>query len=251
MFGCCTSGHEVDSEAELYLDKNFSKRGFPLDVKDKLSLPWKKICAEDLKTWLPVKWNADSTTKDILTIQGAKLRDLLPTLSVVHKDNIAHVLQNDGSWYLGETSTGFKKHMHGFGHHYFPGVAYYVGTFSEGLRNGKGLLIYPDGSWFLGLFLRDQKEFGENYDVEDHTTFIGTFDNEVAQGVGIIKFKDGSKYQGEVKNGVQDGKGTFEWANGNKYSGEWKDGKKHGSGDLYIHAEEKCYCTYWIEGEMQ
>jgi hypothetical protein len=86
----------------------------------------------------------------------------------------------------------------------------YLGEISEdGLRQGHGIMLYNDDSFYQGNWELDLK-----------------------QGIGHEKVFSGS-YFGEFQNGLRQGKGTY-WNNLTKevYSGDWHKGCKHGHGLL-------------------
>jgi len=83
----------------------------------------------------------------------------------------------------------------------------YKGEVENGLPNGQGTTIYPDGS-----------------------KYVGEYKDGLPNGQGTYTFGkgewDGDKYVGEWKNGEKNGQGTYTWSSGNKYEGEWKDEDK-------------------------
>ena len=70
-----------------------------------------------------------------------------------------------------------------------------------------GILIYKDGSKYIGEF-KDGK-FSEQ---------------------GTFTYKDGTTYFGEFVEGKFNGQGTHTTMDGKKYVGEWKDNLRHGKG---------------------
>lgn len=83
------------------------------------------------------------------------------------------------------------------------------GNYENGLLNGKGIEISPDG-----------------------TTYEGNFVGGLKEGIGKCKYADGSEYEGYFANGKPHGRGKLILLNGEKYEGEWKQGFKHGKGIL-------------------
>ena len=86
-----------------------------------------------------------------------------------------------------------------------------VGEWDDELKNGEGVLIFPDGSKATGVWK-----------------------NESMNGQGTFTFYDGSKYVGEYKYGKRNGQGTFTWLEGKKYVGEWKNGELNGQGTMTL-----------------
>ena len=80
----------------------------------------------------------------------------------------------------------------------------YTGEFHNGLRHGKGKLIFSEGDEYEGNFVNGQIE-----------------------GIGKLTIKDISQYSGQFKNGVYDGNGTFiDYIKAETYIGGFKNGYK-------------------------
>ena len=62
----------------------------------------------------------------------------------------------------------------------------FEGAFQDGLKNGAGRFVYPNGDIYKGMFSRDQRN-----------------------GAGIMVFKDGRVYKGQFMNDQIKGKGIF------------------------------------------
>lgn len=92
----------------------------------------------------------------------------------------------------------------------------YEGSFSEGKKNGTGVLYLNNGNVYSGEFF-----------------------NDVAEGKGKITFPNGNVYNGKFSNGSAVGRGRMKYANGDKYEGEFSDFKRQGNGILlYISGAE-------------
>ena len=146
----------------------------------------------------------------------------------------------------------------------------YNGTWNEEMKKeGKGILIKPDGSKYCGEFKNDKIE-GKGYYI-DHkgNIYKGEFVDESACGKGEILHSEikGYSYKGEFKNnkihgygveiipngniyrgyffeGEKDGYGKVEFEDGSSYEGEFKNGQINGKGK-YIWSDGKIY-----EGEF-
>ena len=79
------------------------------------------------------------------------------------------------------------------------------------IREGFGIMTYPDG-----------------------TKYEGEFKDGLKNGPGTETYKDGEKYQGDWRDGLRNGYGTFIFPNGTKYEGEFKDGLRNGQGTLIL-----------------
>ncbi|CAH0556095.1 unnamed protein product [Brassicogethes aeneus] len=89
----------------------------------------------------------------------------------------------------------------------------YRGDWKNGLMDGDGLRVYPDGSFYKGQFRRGKRH-----------------------GFGQIWYADDSFYSGDWFKDVRQGLGMFVCSNGNRYEGKWFDDLKHGEG-LYFHLD--------------
>ena len=59
----------------------------------------------------------------------------------------------------------------------------------EFLMDGKGILYYPSGDYYVGDFKEDKKEgFGMFYTEETKNYIIGQFSNDMINGLGIYHF---------------------------------------------------------------
>ena len=52
---------------------------------------------------------------------------------------------------------------------------------------------------------------------------MGTFQNDLANGIFKVEYKDGAVYEGNYRKGLKDGKGKFEFPDGNVYKGLFKN----------------------------
>ena len=88
----------------------------------------------------------------------------------------------------------------------------YIGEMKNGLRDGRGIMIF---------------NFGDKYE--------GDWKNDKREGRGVFYFKDGSIYEGGYKNNRRDGFGVLYYKNGDRYEGGFKDGLFNGNGIFYYH----------------
>ena len=84
----------------------------------------------------------------------------------------------------------------------------------EGMRHGRGLMFYKDGS---------------SYD--------GHWENNKKQGHGLFNSPDGAVYDGNWEDNEINGQGVMRTAENDTgsgvYNGEWKDGLRHGYGTFF------------------
>ncbi len=101
----------------------------------------------------------------------------------------------------------------------------YKGQWAEGVFDGKGTLVYNDGSMYQGEF-------------KDGLMCGGTY-----------IYADGISYRGSWEHGVMSGQGRLFDQNGKlMFSGKWNNGQKHGEGTSYYSNSEYEEAIY-VEGE--
>jgi hypothetical protein len=93
---------------------------------------------------------------------------------------------------------------------------HYVGEFDSenNCINGKGTLILPDG-----------------------TKYVGQFKNDKYHGFGTLIIPSGSKYVGEFKDGMEHGQATFYSCDGWVYEGPFRNNKYHGKGTVTMNGK--------------
>jgi len=86
----------------------------------------------------------------------------------------------------------------------------YVGTWRNGLREGKGTFTWTNGDVYKGQWLKDKRH-----------------------GAGEYAWTDGSKYKGNYSGGIRSGFGIYYYTNGTRYEGTWQNNVKHGIANYY------------------
>ena len=109
--------------------------------------------------------------------------------------------------------------------------AIYIGQWNkEGIRCGKGIQYWPDGSKYEGYWKNDMANGKGRLIHADGDVYEGTWYNDKANGSGSYSHVDGAKYIGDWKEDKQDGKGEEKWPDGSIYKGDYVNGKKHSHG---------------------
>ena len=134
----------------------------------------------------------------------------------------------------------------------------YEGKYKSGLRNGKGIMKWKDGSLYTGQWktgnIHGQGTFrykdGSQYRGEwrngkrsgigtiiwaDGAMYKGEFINDNIEGSGKMTFSDGSSHDGQWKNNSAEGYGVHIWESGTEYSGTWKNNLRQGNGICIYH----------------
>ena len=110
----------------------------------------------------------------------------------------------------------------------------YEGHIHENLPNGKGIMIFPDFTYYLGEF-SNGKVHRRNDSYSKRRSFKRSLTKN-PQNVKVVWTSNGNKYKGGIRNGVPDGYGKFYWENGTNYEGNWSNGNPHGKGKVYYQA---------------
>lgn len=110
----------------------------------------------------------------------------------------------------------------------YPDGTEYYGVFQNNApANGRGVLIFPNGSRYDGEFRGGSFNGCGQYtyaERENYSYYIGQFQNNAFNGLGTLTFDGGDRYIGEFRNGRCHGTGTFITANGTLKRSEWREG---------------------------
>eukprot|EP00802_Teleaulax_amphioxeia_P013294 Tamp_13344.p1 GENE.Tamp_13344~~Tamp_13344.p1 ORF type:complete len:392 (+),score=99.03 Tamp_13344:186-1361(+) len=116
-------------------------------------------------------------------------------------------LLQDGSVFQGSLKEG---RPHGFGTVTYADTdpkqrVRFAGEFEDGIRTGRGCLVWKDGAQYAGDWFADKPS-----------------------GFGVENYPDGSSYVGQYEEDMRHGYGTYTFPSGAKYEGCWFMGKRHG-----------------------
>lgn len=103
----------------------------------------------------------------------------------------------------------------------------------SGLKHGAGEEINPDGSKYIGFFVKGEKNGQGKLFYSHDAIYEGEFLNNKPEGTGVYQSK-GQVYEGSWKNGKMHGVGNCEWYDAEmqehellgRYFGEYRDGIK-------------------------
>lgn len=158
---------------------------------------------------------------------------------------------------------------------YFKNGVKYFGSIENGILNGKGTIILPNGIKFTGIFVDNKiqgfgrldynkKEFykgnfknlkrnGKGYyeNQENGLIYEGGWKNDEFENKGILKLSGNWVYDGYFKNGNKFGKGKVDYLkSGNFFFGDFKDNKKSGKGEMMWKLEKQYYKGEWFNDEL-
>ena len=117
----------------------------------------------------------------------------------------------------------------------------YIGQFKNGLKDGFGIEINPEGTYIYGNW-KDNKEdgyvriFNRNNEIifsgemisgkplkklNSNGVEVGCLIGDCENGFGHYLYENGDKYIGEWVNGIMQGYSTYQWGDNSKYVGEF------------------------------
>ena len=77
---------------------------------------------------------------------------------------------------------------------------------STGMRQGKGRVFYPNGSFYEGYWNEDLFQGRGRYiDLVEDSVYEGSFNKGTKEGHGILTDRDGDIYNGEWHNDLKHG----------------------------------------------
>ena len=141
--------------------------------------------------------------------------------------------------YDGNFAEGLRQ---GTGRLVYPNGDIYKGGFVKGQRHGTGIMLFKDGRFYKGQWANDHMRGKGLYKVSaeaDSLIIEGNFEDGVCQaGQAKIQYPSGEIYEGRVNGqGQRDGpSGRHFYLNGDVYEGAWADGRRAGRGKLSFHA---------------
>lgn len=128
----------------------------------------------------------------------------------------------------------------------------YAGYFVNGKYEGKGALVFTDGSFLSGTWKAGKLNGpGANFN-KDRDLYVGGFLNGEKSGAGTFIYADNGFLQGNFKNDQYDGRCIFIGSDGDIISDNiYANGKKNGQGYQYEVKTKKLYEGIWKDGEWQ
>ena len=108
-------------------------------------------------------------------------------------------------------------------------VVYGNGIYAECQKgnciDGRGILMFEDGSRYSGEFKNEIRTGYGGLELEDGSTYSGDFVNNLYHGQGTIRLQDGTEYQGVFDKGKMEGEINIRFASGHQFIGRFKHGE--------------------------
>jgi hypothetical protein len=151
-----------------------------------------------------------------------------------------YVWKESGTTYKGNWSNGIRQ---GKGYVIWSDGTFYGGDWLNGTQTGEGVLInttnltYRSGIWNNGSLVTDKLITGNIY-------------GDCQNNYGIYIWSNGDIYLGDYVNGERSGSGTYKWSIGDIYTGGWKGNLMDGYGD-YTYSDGTIKSGIWKENVLQ
>lgn len=109
----------------------------------------------------------------------------------------------------------------------------YDGQIVNGLKNGNGIIFYPNGATYEGGWRDDKFSGMGTFTWPDRSRYVGWHEYGQKNGFGKMFYANGDVYEGYWRYDRRSGKGTMHYINGYKYYGDWVNDVRHGYGVDY------------------
>ena len=108
----------------------------------------------------------------------------------------------------------------------------YDGDLVDGIREGKGVYRYDDGTYYEGDWISGKKHGVGKMDMASGEVYDGSWRDDVMNGYGVHMFPNGDVFEGNYKDGKWNGYGTFVGSNGAIYNGGYLENERYGLGRM-------------------
>ena len=151
-------------------------------------------------------------------------------------------ITSDGILYVGLFTNG---ELNGKGLKYILDKdSLYKGDFKNFKRHGNGIYL-RDSSKYEGEFMSDKKHGQGKLELKTGDIYIGEFKNNAISGYGkYIWKKSEHEYIGNFLNGKFHGEGLYKWEDGQYFRGIYNNGIKEGKGEIGYNNGKKCYVNF-------
>jgi hypothetical protein len=103
--------------------------------------------------------------------------------------------------------------------------SYCEGRVRDGLISGRAVCTFPSGNRYEGELVNGVRQGRGVFIYANGTRCEGEFRSDVLEGAGVCSFPNGNRYQGEFRSGRQHGRGIYIFADGKQVEGNWQDGR--------------------------
>ena len=127
---------------------------------------------------------------------------------------------------------------------------YYEGIWDQNIL--LGIETWKDGTVYIGEFQDNKKNGIGMYRWPDGTIYSGEWKNDTMDGFCYIQFGDNRKFEGQMLSGVKNGYGEYTWSKKRKFIGNYVNDLKEGFG-IYIWNIKtfEVYIGFWYKGKME
>lgn len=125
----------------------------------------------------------------------------------------------------------------------------YKGHCQGGLPEGKGRLIFGDGSIYDGMWHYGKRSGLGTFYFSNGDVFQGTWRDDLMHGKGWFYFHTGDRWFANFWKGKANGEGRFYSKSGEIYFGRFEDGWRHGR-FLCINVDGERCIEIWNEGVL-
>lgn len=112
----------------------------------------------------------------------------------------------------------------GIGEKLYTDNSRFIGLFSKGLRV-QGTYIYPNGDFYLGPFVANQRSGNGYYQHHNGEYFEGLYEGDKRK-FGTYFYQNGNRYEGEWEENLPHGYGRLSFPKGNYWEGVFVQGKR-------------------------
>ena len=154
---------------------------------------------------------------------------------------------DNGAIYIGQWSKEGLRH--GKGIQTWPDGSKYEGYWKNDMANGKGRLIHADGDVYEGEWVNDKAHGYGTYTHMDGAQYTGQWKEDKQHGHGVETWPDGARYEGNYEYGKKHGHGKFHWADNSTYEGDFFNNNIHGKG-VYVWSDGRKYEGEWKNNKM-
>lgn len=170
--------------------------------------------------------------------------------AILFAQNVKKITTLKDGWdvsyiYTGEVKDGKPNGM-GVARYTTGNVKRYVGSFVNGMYNGKGTMFFNNGAFLTGEWKSGKLNGKGSFLSESGLLYIGDFVNGAKDGKGILFYKDNGMIMGNFSNDKLNGRAFQIFADGSIISEViYKDDKRNGTGYQYEIKTKQLYEGEW------